>query len=129
MSVQLQSANIEFMTDQNMLTRILDNLVSNASKFSERGKTIHLKIGLEGKNLKFSVRDEGPGISETDQQKLFGKFQILSSRPTAGESSTGLGLSITKALTEKLNGSIEVKSKLSSGAEFIVSIPLIKAIS
>jgi signal transduction histidine kinase len=129
LKVELESANREIKTDLNMLTRILDNLVSNASKFSERGKTIHLRIGLDGKNIKVSVRDEGPGISEADRQKLFGKFQVLSSRPTAGESSTGLGLSITKALTEKLNGSIEVKSKLSSGAEFIVSIPLIKAIS
>ena len=124
LNVELEPANMELNTDPNMFIRILDNLASNASKFSERGKTIHLRIWLEGNSINVSVRDEGPGISAVDQQKLFGKFQTLSSRPTAGESSTGLGLSITKALTEKLNGSIEVNSELGSGSEFIVRIPI-----
>lgn len=111
-------------TDPQMLTRILDNLVSNASKFSEKGKTIHLRVWSASEQILFSVRDQGPGISEEDQQKMFKKFQRLTARPTAGEGSTGLGLSITKVLVDKLNGTIDVKSKVGEGTEFIVSLPM-----
>ncbi len=107
--------------DQQMVTRILDNLVSNASKFSDKGKPIYLRAWSSGQNLNFSVRDEGPGISETDQKNMFKKFQKLSAQPTDGESSTGLGLSIVKAIVEKLNGSITVTSKLGEGTEVVVS--------
>jgi len=62
--------------------------------------------------------------SEEDQQKMFKKFQRLSARPTRGEGSTGLGLSITKILVDKLNGTIEVKSRLGEGSEFVVGLPM-----
>jgi CheY-like chemotaxis protein len=70
------------------------------------------------------VRDEGPGISEGDQAKLFGEFQKLTARPTAGEKSTGLGLAIVKKIIEAHGGAIEVKSRLGQGAEFSFSLPL-----
>jgi len=89
LTVQLESD--QALIDQQMLTRILDNLVSNASKFSDKGKSIHLQAWSTGQHLNFSVRDEGPGISENDQKKMFKKFQKLSAHPTDGESSTGLG--------------------------------------
>jgi signal transduction histidine kinase len=111
-------------TDHHKLIRILDNLVTNASKFSERGKTIHFKVWQTGESLNFSFRDEGPGISEADQKKLFKRFQKLTARPTAGENSSGLGLSIIKVLVEKLGGSISVKSKLGEGTEFTVTLPI-----
>jgi K+-sensing histidine kinase KdpD len=111
-------------TDKQMLTRILDNLISNASKFSEKGKTIYLRVWSSNEHILFSVRDQGPGISEDDQQKMFKKFQQLTARPTAGERSTGLGLSITKVLVDKLNGMIEVKSRLGEGTEFVVGLPV-----
>jgi len=105
------------------LCRILDNLLTNAMKFSENGKTIHLNIWEENKKIYFSIKDEGPGISEEDQKKMFKKFQKLGAQPTAGESSTGLGLSIIKALVGKLSGQIEVKSQLGKGSEFIIILP------
>ncbi|HEV8512166.1 MAG TPA: tetratricopeptide repeat-containing sensor histidine kinase [Cyclobacteriaceae bacterium] len=109
------------LIDQPMLTRILDNLVSNASKFSDKGKSIYLKVWSTDQYLNFSVRDEGPGISEDDQKVMFKKFQKLKAQPTGGESSTGLGLSIIKAIIEKLGGSIRVMSKLGEGTEVVVS--------
>jgi signal transduction histidine kinase len=118
--IQLESNHT--LIDQQMLTRILDNLVSNASKFSDKGKSIHLRAWSTEQYLNFSVRDEGPGISGDDQKKMFKKFQKLSAQPTGGESSTGLGLSIVKGIIEKLNGSIQVISKLGEGTEIMVSL-------
>jgi len=124
LQTQIELREDRVVTDQKMLTRILDNLVSNASKFSDQGKPIYLKAWSDGKQLNFSVRDEGPGISESDQKRMFKKFQMLSARPTGGEGSTGLGLSIIKALVEKLNGSIRVNSKLGEGTEVVISFPV-----
>ncbi len=110
-------------TNQSLLKRILDNLMSNAIKFSEKNKTIHITVGLEADEIKFSVLDEGPGISENDQKLLFKKFQKLSARPTAGEKSSGLGLSIIKSLVKQLKGRITFKSTLGKGTEFCVYLP------
>ena len=70
------------------------------------------------------VRDEGPGISEEDQTRLFRKFTRLSARPTGGEHSTGLGLSIVKHITEASGGHVGCISRLGEGATFYVSLPL-----
>jgi signal transduction histidine kinase len=70
------------------------------------------------------VKDEGPGLTEEDNQKIFRKFQKLSAKPTAGESSTGLGLSIVYELTKLLKGDIKVVSEEGKGAEFIVYLPV-----
>ena len=74
--------------------------------------------------VKVSVRDEGPGISKEDQIKLFGDFQRLSAQPTGGEKSTGLGLSIVKKIVESHKGTLEVESKMGSGATFSFEIPM-----
>ncbi len=116
--------SLTIFTDHHKLVRILDNLLTNASKFSEKEKNIHFKVWQTGEFINYSIRDEGPGISEEDQKKLFKRFQKLTARPTAGENSSGLGLSIIKVLVEKLRGSISVNSKLGEGAEFIVSLPI-----
>jgi signal transduction histidine kinase len=115
--------SLSIVTDKPKLIRILDNLLTNASKFSDGGKKIHFKVWPNGVSVNLSIRDEGPGISEEDQKKLFKRFQKLSARPTAGENSSGLGLSIIKVLLGKLGGSITVNSKLGEGAEFIISLP------
>jgi signal transduction histidine kinase len=69
------------------------------------------------------VQDEGPGLSAEDQKKLFGKFARLSAKPTGGEHSTGLGLSIVKKMVEAMNGKVWCESELGSGATFIVQFP------
>jgi signal transduction histidine kinase len=111
-------------TDKKALHRILDNLVSNAMKFSQKQKEIYVKLAADGPHhLLLTVADQGPGIKEEDQRKLFKKFQRLSAQPTAGESSTGLGLAITKALVQKLSGEIWVKSQVGVGTTFFVRLP------
>lgn len=118
------SENNLIQTDRKALHRILENLVSNAIKFSPRGKSAWVEASFPApKTLLMTVRDEGPGISSEDHKNLFKKFQRLSARPTGGESSTGLGLAITKTLAEKLGGQISVQSKPGMGAEFRVTLP------
>jgi two-component system, sensor histidine kinase and response regulator len=69
------------------------------------------------------VQDEGEGISQEDMKKLFGKFARLSARPTGGEHSTGLGLSIVKKMVEAMGGRVWCESELGKGATFIVELP------
>ncbi|MCU0448615.1 MAG: ATP-binding protein [Bernardetiaceae bacterium] len=110
-------------TDQDYLRRIIDNLVSNAIKFSFHNTNIYVKLAETAHQVKLSVKDEGPGITEEDQKKLFKKFQRLGARPTGGESSTGIGLSIVKVLVERLQGHITVNSVVNKGTEFVVALP------
>jgi signal transduction histidine kinase/predicted negative regulator of RcsB-dependent stress response len=112
----------EIITDRMALRQILDNLVSNAIKFSPFDRKVYLRIYGENKVI-IEVEDEGPGLTEKDKIKLFGKFNRLSAQPTAGENSTGLGLSIAKKLTEMLDGTIRCESEAGHGAKFIVEFP------
>lgn len=118
-----QLDNTEIDADRSYLNRILDNLVSNAIKFSPNDKNIYITATENAKMVSIAIKDEGPGISPEDQKKMFKKFQKLSARPTAGESSTGLGLSIIKTLVERLNGEISVSSELKQGTTFVVTLP------
>ncbi|GAB4190354.1 MAG: hypothetical protein OHK0057_21130 [Thermoflexibacter sp.] len=113
-------APIFLETDESFLGRILDNLLSNALKFSYRGKNVYISIKNTDTKIQIAIKDEGQGISPEDQQKMFKKFQKLSARPTGGEESTGLGLAIVKSLVDKLNGNIRFISKLGEGTEFII---------
>ncbi|MBS1492107.1 MAG: tetratricopeptide repeat-containing sensor histidine kinase [Bacteroidetes bacterium] len=111
-------------TDKDALLNILDNLFSNAIKFSPKGKNIFITISEEGKFMKIEVKDEGPGFNEGDKKKLFRQFSKLSARPTGGEHSSGLGLSIVKKLVDSLHGTIEAESEPGKGANMIVRIPI-----
>jgi len=115
-------SNVNVQADRLFLNRILDNLLSNAIKFSPPETKVIVHIEQKEKETLLSVKDEGPGISAEDQKKLYMKFQRLSAKPTAGESSTGLGLSIVKTLAEKMEGSVECVSELGEGATFTLSI-------
>ncbi len=99
-------------------------IISNAIKFSESGTTVFINLEEEKGKLIFSVKDEGPGISDEDQAKLFQHFQKLSARPTAGESSSGLGLAISKKMIQAHEGRLSVTSQLGSGTTFWFEIPL-----
>jgi signal transduction histidine kinase len=115
--------------DKNTLHEILDNLLSNAIKFSPKYKSIFISLFLNDKeNLVFSIRDQGPGLSDEDKNKLFKKYSKLSARPTGGVNSTGLGLSIVKKLAELLNSTVICDSVLGDGATFSLVIPKSKII-
>lgn len=111
-------------TYPSMLSRVLENLISNAIKFTPIGKQVHVLLETSNSGgIAIQIRDEGPGITEEDRQKLFKRFQRLSAQPTAGESSTGLGLAIAKTLVEKMGGNIKLTSPPGRGAEFTVYLP------
>jgi signal transduction histidine kinase len=110
---------------EDYLNRIFDNLISNAIKFSPKNinSNVFIKIKENGEYVRISIQDEGQGLSEEDKKNLFKKFQKLSARPTNGESSSGLGLSIVKSLTERLMGSVWAESEPKKGATFIIEFP------
>lgn len=103
------------------LAESMENLVSNAIKYSPPGKKIWVTLRRGASKIEFEVRDDGPGFSEEDKAMLFQKFQRLSARPTGGESSTGLGLSIVKQIVEMHGGEIRVESEQGNGAAFILT--------
>jgi signal transduction histidine kinase len=105
------------------LRSIVENLCSNAIKYSPLGTTVTLRLRNSDGTVKFVVSDEGPGISEADQQRLFSKFARLSAKPTGGESSTGLGLFIVKKLVDVMNGKVWCESEQGHGATFVVELP------
>ncbi len=106
------------------IIRIIDNLVSNAIKFSRRGTHVQVAASIENKNFILKVRDQGPGFSQQDKESLFQRFKKLSARPTGGETSNGLGLAIVKTLVDRLQGEIELITDEGKGSEFIIHIPV-----
>jgi signal transduction histidine kinase len=105
------------------LRQVVDNLLSNAVKYSPRGSTIRVRIGCGDGTWRLEVEDEGPGISDEDQSKLFRYFGRLSAVPTGGESSTGLGMAITRRIVEAHGGEIGVDSEVGEGSTFWVTLP------
>ncbi len=112
------------LVDENTVRQVLDNLISNALKYSPKGKNIIVRVSQDEQQVRCEIQDEGPGLSEADQKKLFGKFVRLSALPTDNEHSNGLGLFIVKKLVEAMNGKVWCESKLGQGATFIVSFPV-----
>ncbi|MDQ6809890.1 MAG: HAMP domain-containing histidine kinase [Verrucomicrobiota bacterium] len=116
-------APVTAAADFSTSVQILENLISNAIKYSPLGTTVRIGTLVANGEALVTVQDEGPGISEEDRQKMFGKFTRLTARPTGGESSTGLGLSIVKKLATAMSGSVECSSELGAGATFTVRLP------
>jgi len=114
-------------TDRVAVGAILDNLLSNAVKYSEPGKHIRVTVAEGPSQIACHVQDEGPGLSEEDQTRLFLRGVRLTPRPTGGEASSGFGLAIAKDLVEKLGGKIWCESRLGHGARFSFSLPTRKA--
>lgn len=110
-------------TDQNFLKRIIHNLVSNAIKFSSFKKNIYVTLKQNNSKFEIAIKDEGPGIKESEKSMLFDRFSMLSNKPTNKESSSGLGLFIVKELIKSLNGEIEVDSVLQEGSTFRIILP------
>lgn len=109
--------------DMLYLTEIIENLLSNALKFSRRKKSVSIEINSSQTSVILRIRDEGPGLTEDDKYKIFQKFQRLSAQPTDGEHSTGLGLSIVKKYTELMHGRIWYESETGKGTSFYLEFP------
>jgi signal transduction histidine kinase/CheY-like chemotaxis protein len=111
--------------DSDRIREAIDNLVSNAVKYSPIGGTIDLLVRQDGGGIVVEVRDQGAGLSPEDMSRLFGRFQRLSAKPTAGETSTGLGLSIVKRIVDLHGGQITVDSAgPGKGATFKLTLPV-----
>lgn len=104
--------------DRNRIKQVVDNLLTNAIKFSNPGTQIRFIVHVEDEKIHFTINDTGPGIPQQEMPKLFQDFGKTSVRPTAGESSSGLGLAICKRIVEKHGGTIEARSQVGLGSTF-----------
>lgn len=118
------------VSDEVLFQEIVDNIISNAIKYTPLNGTVHISTRLNTSDdtefFECSVKDSGPGLTDEDKIKLFGKFQRLSAQPTGDEHSTGLGLAIVKRLLDTLGGKIVCESMLGNGATFTIIIPIKK---
>lgn len=119
------STNSIVKADKTYLAQIFKNLISNAIKFSDEGKKIEAILSNNAERVQVKIVDEGPGIDPEEEDRLFKKFSKLSPRPTAGESSTGLGLALVKRYVELIDGRVRYESKQGVGATFVVELPIV----
>ena len=116
----------KIMIDSSKIEQVLNNLISNAIKFSMPGTTIRVSSFLSGSNVTIAVADQGQGIPSGELDRLFNPFQRTSVRTTAGEKSTGLGLSIVRNIIMGHRGKIWVESTVGAGSTFYFSLPIKK---
>jgi len=116
--------DIQVITDHLFLTQIMENLISNAIKFSQPNTEVTITVKSEQNFAIISIKDQGPGLTDEDKELVFTKYQKLSAKPTQGESSTGLGLSIVKRFVDQLQGKVWVESKHGEGSTFFVALPI-----
>lgn len=122
--IAMLEENCHVQIDATLIRQAVDNLISNAIKFSPRGKEIFVRVESDKNFVRVVVADQGPGLSDEDKEKIFGKFQKLSAMPTADEPSSGLGLYLVKRIIELHGGKISADSKgLGMGTTFLIELP------
>lgn len=137
-SLQAKEKNIELKFSSNreqifvnadylMLLEVIENLISNALKFSNKNSSVDISVSENLSGVLISIKDYGQGLNTDELQLLFVKFQTLSSKPTNGESSTGLGLSIVKKYVSEMDGTVWCVSEKGKGSTFFVSFNLYQA--
>ncbi len=125
LSISLPEREVMVEADKEGVSQILDNLLSNAIKFTPSGGKVAVTLESPSAGAaRLLVKDNGPGFTPEDRAKMFRRYGKLSAQPTAGEPSTGLGLSIVKRLAEAMSGSISLSQKTNHGAEFTVILPI-----
>jgi len=118
------------LIDRSRMVEVLDNLINNAIKYAPKDSEIRIRVWEENNEVLFSIYNPGVGLSEDDKTKIFHKFSKLSAKPTGGETSTGLGLSIVKMLAEMHGGKISAESEgLQHGVRFILQIPALAQVA
>lgn len=115
---------IQVQVDSGRLMQVLANLISNACKFSPKGEKITVVMKQMNTNVRVSVSDNGSGIPEEFQSRIFQKFSQADSSDTRGKGGTGLGLNISKTIIEKLGGTLDFYSKPDEGATFYFDLPI-----
>lgn len=119
----LIESNIEVYADSAMIDLVLRNLLANSIKFCEKGSSVSVSVSQRNKNIMISVADTGIGMNEEQVKRLFGR-EIFSTRGTANENGTGLGLMLCKDFVNLNHGEIWVKSIEGVGSEFFFTIPM-----
>ncbi len=112
------------LQDKNYTIQVIENIISNAIKFTARGTAVYVKVRIRDQRAEIMVRDQGPGISAKDKKLLFSKYKKLAARPTAGEESTGIGLSIVKKYVTAMQGKVWCEDNPDKGITFIISFRL-----
>lgn len=124
--LQFQPTQKEYFVfaDEGILRQVLDNLISNAIKYSPKDTFVTVYIEQNSDYVRCAIKDEGPGLSDKDKQSLFKKFSRLTPQPTGDEHSTGLGLFIVNKLVKAMNGRVWCESELGQGSTFYVEFPV-----
>lgn len=120
--------NFYFKTDSEKLKLIMSNLINNALKYSYKESKVIIKVWVDDDVLHSSIQDFGTGISEKNQKVIFERFKRLDSGINSINRGHGLGLSITKALLDVLEGNIEINSQKGEGSTFTITLPEAKNI-
>lgn len=110
--------------DPEAIDRIVMNLISNAIKFSPKGKSIYVNAWKSINQLRISVKDEGIGIPKEEQKTIFDRFVQSSKNKNNENCGSGIGLDLVRYLTKAHNGTIELKSEENNGSEFIINLPI-----
>lgn len=135
-TAEKKSINIDFidktekamaLIDRKLVSRVIDNLVTNAIKFSPANTNIHLAADRENDWITVTIDDEGPGIPEDEFGKLFKEFSRTSNLPTGGESSSGIGLYVVKRIVQRHNGEVTVCNRPEGGSSFKVKFECIES--
>lgn len=124
LATQLDDDLPQIYCDPARIEQVLNNFISNGFKFSYPDTTVTLQVFNAGGGVEFAVVDQGQGIRPEDLDRLFGEYQRTSARPTGGERSTGLGLSICKRIVGLHGGRIGVESTFGVGSRFYFLLPL-----
>lgn len=121
--LMVQSTDVKVYADKSALWQVLDNLLSNACKYTPAHGTITIQVTGAGKEVYICIEDEGPGISLHEIDRLFQKFTQLPSHWTKAEYSVGLGLFVSAHLLHLMQGEIRCESQLGQGAKLIITLP------
>jgi len=113
----------QLLCDHLRLTQVLNNLVHNGVKFTDRG-TVDVSVRRDGKRIRFAVRDSGPGIAPADQETIFDKFRQGESFATRRQGGSGLGLALSRQLVELMGGRLTLQSEPGRGSEFYFTLPI-----
>lgn len=124
LSLHMKTSLPKVIFDPNRIQQVVDNLVTNAIKFSKPETAIEIEANSTEEEIQIAVRDEGQGIPEKELPNIFNPFGKISVKPTAGEKSTGLGLAIVKRMVEAHGGRIWVESEVGKGSTFTFTIPI-----
>jgi signal transduction histidine kinase len=115
--------NLVISSDKQCLDRVIGNLFSNAVKFSKPGKKISVRAFQKEEWVCVEIEDEIGGFSPHEEQTLFQKFIKYKAQPTGNESSTGLGMFVSKAMAERINGNVVCKTQEGAGSTFVITLP------